>query len=108
MLIATTPGIPERDVIETLGLVQGSTIRAKHVGTDIVASLRSLVGGEVKGYTAMMAGSREQAIDRMVENARSMGADAVVSVRVTTSTVMAGAAEILCYGTAVRLKQTLA
>ncbi|MGI9354736.1 MAG: YbjQ family protein [Rhizobiaceae bacterium] len=104
MLIATTPGIPERDVIETLGLVQGSTIRAKHVGTDIVASLRSLVGGEVKGYTAMMAGSREQAIDRMVENARSMGADAVVSVRVTTSTVMAGAAEILCYGTAVRLK----
>lgn len=104
MLIATTPGIPEREVVETLGLVQGSTIRAKHVGTDIVASLRSLVGGEVKGYTAMMAGSREQAMDRMMENAGSMGADAIVSVRVTTSTVMAGAAEILCYGTAVRLR----
>jgi len=104
MLIATTPGIPEHEVVETLGLVQGSTIRAKHVGTDIVASLRSLVGGEVKGYTAMMAGSREQAMDRMIEQARLMGADAVVSVRVTTSTVMAGAAEILCYGTAVKLK----
>lgn len=103
MLLTTTPNIEEHQIIQTLGMVRGSTIRAKHVGTDIVASLRSLVGGEVKGYTAMMAGSREQAMDRMVQEAQSMGADAIVGIRITTSTVMAGAAEILCYGTAVKL-----
>jgi uncharacterized protein YbjQ (UPF0145 family) len=92
------------EISQTLGLVRDNVIRAKHIGTDIVASLRNLVGGEVKEYTKLMAEAREQVLDRMVAEARIMNADAIVSVRFSTSMVMAGAAELLVYGTAVRLQ----
>jgi uncharacterized protein YbjQ (UPF0145 family) len=106
MLFVTTPDIAGRQVIETIGLVRGSTVRAKHLGTDIVASLKNLVGGEMRGYSSLMAGAREQAIDRMLEDARRRGADAVVAVRMETSAIMGGASEIVAYGTAVRLDPT--
>ena len=79
-------------------------MRAKHIGTDVVASLRNLVGGEMKGYSSLLAGAREQALDRMCEEARNLGADAVVGFRMETSAIMNGASEIVAYGTAVRLK----
>jgi len=104
MLIATTAEIAGLRVVETLGLARGSTVRAKHVGTDIVAGLKGLVGGEMRGYSSLMAGAREQALDRMVEQAREMGADAVVAMRFETSQIMGRAAEIVAYGTAVRLE----
>lgn len=104
MLITTTDTIPGREVVETFGMVRGSTVRAKHIGTDIVASLRNLVGGEITGYSSLLAGAREQAIDRMTEEARKLGADAVIGFRMETSTIMGGASEILAYGTAVRLR----
>lgn len=103
MLLATTSEIAGRDVTQTLGLVRGSTVRAKHLGTDIVASLKNLVGGEMRGYSSLMAGAREQAIDRMIAQARGMGADAIVCLRMDTSSIKAGASEINAYGTAVRL-----
>ncbi len=103
MRVATTAEIAGSVVSETLGLVRGSTVRAKHVGTDIVAGLKNLVGGEVKGYSSLMAGAREQALDRMIEEARGLGADAVIGMRFETSQIMGGAAEIVAYGTAVRL-----
>jgi uncharacterized protein YbjQ (UPF0145 family) len=102
MIVTTTPEVEGRRVVETLGLVRGNTIRARFFARDIMAGLRSLAGGEIGEYTKMMAESREQAIDRMVEEARDLGADAVVMVRFQTSMVMKGASEILCYGTAVR------
>ncbi|APE43270.1 hypothetical protein BOO69_07445 [Sulfitobacter alexandrii] len=104
MLIATTEGIAGREVVETLGLVRGATVRAKHIGTDVLASLRNLVGGEMKGYSSMLAGAREQALDRMAAAARDLGADAVVGCRMETSSIMNGASEIVAYGTAVRLR----
>lgn len=103
MLISTTEDLSDRNIVQTLGIVRGTVIRAKHIGTDIIAGLRNLVGGEVKEYTKLMAEAREQAIDRMIHEAEGMGADAVVGVRFATSMVMAGAAEVLVYGTAVRL-----
>lgn len=103
MLVVTSDTLPGRE-IEALGLVRGSTVRAKHIGSDIVASLRNLVGGEVKEYAALMAGAREQAYDRMLAEARAMGADAIVAVRFESSMISDGASEILAYGTAVRLK----
>ena len=104
MLMTTTETVAGREVVETLGLVRGATVRAKHVGTDIMAGLRNLVGGEMKAYSSMLAGAREQALDRMAEEARALGADAVVAVRMETATIMQGASEIVAYGTAVRLK----
>lgn len=103
MLIATSEQIEGREITETLGLVRGNTIRARHVGTDIIASLRNLVGGEVPEYTKLLAEAREQALDRMVADAERLGADAIVGMRFATSMVAQGAAEILAYGTAVRL-----
>ena len=103
MLVVTTPDIAGRRIAGTLGLVRGSTVRAKHIGTDIVAGLKNLVGGEVRGYSSLMAGAREQALDRMVEEARRLGADAVVATRFETSQIMGGASEIVAYGTAVTL-----
>ncbi|MGD2216871.1 MAG: YbjQ family protein [Gemmatimonadales bacterium] len=91
-------------VVETFGLVFGNTIRARHFGKDILAALKLLVGGEIEEYTKMMAESREQAIDRMNEDARRLGANAVLDVRFTTSYVMSGAAEILAYGNAVKIE----
>lgn len=103
MLLATTSEIAGRRIAATLGMARGSTVRSKHVGTDIVAGLKNFVGGEMKGYSSLMAGAREQAIDRMVADARDMGADAVVAVRFETSQIMGGAAEVVAYGTAVHL-----
>lgn len=103
MIISTTETVPGRNIAENLGLVRGNVIRAKHIGTDIVASLRNLVGGEIGEYTKLMAEAREQALDRMMAEARLKNADAIVGVRFSTSMVMAGAAELLVYGTAVRL-----
>ena len=101
MLLVTTSEIPGRKIKKVLGLVKGNTIRARHLGRDLVAALRNFVGGEITDYTKMLAESREQAIDRMVEQAEAMGANAVVGIRFTTSSVMQGAAELLVYGTAV-------
>jgi uncharacterized protein YbjQ (UPF0145 family) len=105
MIVVTTPDVPGMRVVETLGLVRGNTIRCRHLGKDILAGLRNLAGGEVREYTKMMAEAREQAIDRMVEEAETLGADAVVTVRFQTVEMMRGAAEMLCYGTAVRLER---
>ena len=104
MIIVTTHDVQGRQVIQTLGMVRGSSIRSRHIGKDIMALLRNIAGGEVHEYTKMLAEAREQAIDRMVEEAKALEADAVVSVRFQTSMVMAGAAEMLCYGTAVTLE----
>jgi uncharacterized protein YbjQ (UPF0145 family) len=103
MIIATTPDVPGMKVVATLGLVRGNTIRARHVGRDLMAALRNIAGGEIREYTKMMAEAREQAIDRMVEEAEALGADAILMVRFQTAEIMRGAAEMLCYGTAVRL-----
>jgi uncharacterized protein YbjQ (UPF0145 family) len=103
MILVTTGDVAGHRVSETLGLVRGSSIRAMHMGRDLTARLRNIAGGEVKEYTKVLAEAREQAIDRMVEEAQALGADAVVAVRFQTSEVMTGAAEMLCYGTAVRL-----
>lgn len=105
MLITTQDELADYEIVATLGLVRGNTIRARHVGKDIMAGLRTLVGGEISEYTKMLAESREQSIDRMIEDARSKGADAIVCVRFVTSPVMQGAAELLVYGTGVRVKK---
>jgi uncharacterized protein YbjQ (UPF0145 family) len=104
MIITTTETISGRTITETLGIARGSTIRARHVGRDIMAGFRNLVGGEVTEYSKMLADAREQALQRMIDDAGKMGADAVVNVRFTTSQVMQGAAEILAYGTAVKIQ----
>ncbi len=103
MIIATLDAIPGKNVVEVLGMVRGNTIRARAIGKDIVAGLRTLVGGEIVEYTKMVAESREQALDRMVEEAKQLGADAILGVKFTTSSMMQGAAELLAYGTAVKL-----
>ncbi len=104
MLLTTIDRIPGKEITEVLGLVQGSTIRARHLGRDILAGLRNVVGGEIKDYTQMLAEARELALQRMAKEAERLGADAVVGVRLATAQTMAGAAEVLAYGTAVRLK----
>jgi len=105
MILTTQDFLAEYEVTQTLGLVKGNTIRTRHIGKDILAAIRNIVGGEIPEYTKMMAESREQAIDRMIREAEELGADAIVGVRFTTSTVMQGAAELLAYGTAVRIKK---
>lgn len=104
MIIVTTEHVAGREITESLGLVRGSTIRAKHVGKDIMAGLRSLVGGEIKEYTEMITESRNEAVRRMVAQAEALGANGVVGVRFVTAQVMAGAAELLAFGTAVKLE----
>ena len=101
MILVTSDKIPDKRIIKNLGLVRGNTIRARHLGRDVIAMLRGIVGGEVKDYTKMIAESREQALDRMIAEAEKLGANAVVTIRFTTSTLMQGAAELLVYGTAV-------
>jgi len=101
MILVTTETVPGRTITRVLGLVRGNTIRARHVGQDIKAVFRNLIGGEVVEYTKLMAESREQAIDRMVAAADEVGANAIVGMRLTTSMIMGGAAELLAYGTAV-------
>lgn len=101
MILTTTAEIKGKRILRTLGIARGNTIRARHVGRDIMASLRTIVGGEVSEYTKLLAEAREQALDRMVEEAHGLGANAVVEIRFSTSEVMSGAAELLAYGTAV-------
>jgi uncharacterized protein YbjQ (UPF0145 family) len=101
MIVATADTIADKTIVKTLGLARGNTIRARHLGKDIVAVFRNIIGGEVTEYTKLMGESREQAVDRMIENARQLGGNAVVGVRLTTSLLMGGAAEIVAYGTAV-------
>ena len=101
MILVNTDSVPGKTIVKNLGLVRGNTIRARHLGRDILAFLRNIVGGEITDYTKMMAESREQALDRMVEEAESLGANAIVNVRLTTSMIMQSASEILAYGTAV-------
>jgi len=103
VLLTTIDRIPGKEITKVLGLVQGSTIRARHLGRDIMASLRNVVGGEIKDYTQMLTEARELALQRLVKEAERLGADAVVGVRLATAQTMAGAAEVLAYGTAVRL-----
>ncbi len=104
MIITTSSQVEGKTIARTLGLVKGSTIRARHLGRDIMAGLRGMVGGEITEYTKMMAEAREQAIQRMVEDAEKQGANAIVSMRFTTSMVMQSASEILAYGTGVVLE----
>jgi uncharacterized protein YbjQ (UPF0145 family) len=105
VLITTQDELADYEITKTLGLVRGNTIRARHIGKDILAGLRTLVGGEITEYTKMLAESREQAIDRMVAEAERLGADAIVCMRFTTSPVMQGSAELLAYGTAVETRR---
>ena len=105
MQTTTQDYFADYQITETLGWVKGNTIRARHVGKDILAGLRTIVGGEITEYTKMIAESREQALDRMIENAKNKGADGIVCVRFTTSSIMTGSAELLAYGTAVKLKK---
>jgi uncharacterized protein YbjQ (UPF0145 family) len=105
MITVTSDSIPGKKIVKTFGLVRGNTIRARHVGRDIVAGLRNLVGGEIMEYTKLMAESREQALDRMNQEAERMGANGVVGLRFTTSVIMGGAAELLSYGTAVYVEE---
>jgi uncharacterized protein YbjQ (UPF0145 family) len=104
MIVVTTDTVPGRTIKETLGLVRGNTVRCRHVGQDIKAAFRNMIGGEVVEYTKLMAESREQAIDRMVGSAQEMGANAILAIRFSTAEIMSGAAELLVYGTAVILE----
>ena len=104
MIVVNMDYVPGKKVVKVLGLVRGNTIRARHLGKDILAALKGLVGGEIEEYTKMMAESREQCLDRMTEDARAVGANAVINVRFSTSSMMQGAAELLAYGTAVVLE----
>lgn len=101
MIVATTENIAGKKIVKTLGLVKGNTIRARHFGRDIAAAFRNVVGGEIKDYTKMMAESREQSLDRMIEEAKKLGANAITMVRFSTSSMMQSAAELVVYGTAV-------
>ncbi len=103
MILTTLNYVPGKNVKEVLGIAMGNIVRAKNVGQDILAGLRNLVGGEVNEYTALLQEAREEALKRMEKNAEAMGADAVLNIRFATSSVMQGAAELLAYGTAVKL-----
>lgn len=104
MLITNIETIPGKKIVKLFGLVSGSTVRAKHVGRDIMAGLKNIFGGELKGYTELLAESREQSIERMVKQATGLGANAIVNVRFSTSSIAAGAAELYVYGTAVTVQ----
>ena len=103
LVISNTESIPGRNIVEFYGVVTGNTVRAKHVGRDIMAGLKNIVGGELKGYTELLQDSRKEATERMMEQAASMGANAVINVRFATSSISQGAAELFAYGTAVRV-----
>ena len=104
MIITNIETVPGKRIVENYGLVQGSTIRAKHFGTDLAASLKNLVGGELKGYTELLQKSRKEAMERAEAQATELGANALINVRFATASVAQGAAEILCYGTAVKVE----
>jgi len=104
MIVVTSNSVPGKEIAETLSLVRGSTVRARNLGRDIFAGFKNMVGGEISEYTKLLADSREEALQRMVADAQRQGADAIIGMRFTTSAVMQGAAEILAFGTAVKLK----
>ncbi len=104
MILSNTETVPGKRIVENLGLVQGSTVRAKHLGRDIMASLKNVVGGELKGYTELLEDARGEATERMVQEARNLGANGVVNIRFSTTSVTQGAAELFVYGTAVILE----
>ncbi len=101
MILSNTETLPGKEIVEILGIARGSTVRTRNIGHDIFAGLKNLVGGEIEEYTKLQADAREQAIQRMIQDAEKMGADAIVNIRLTTSVVMQGASELLAYGTAV-------
>ncbi len=103
METATTDSVPDQEITETLGIARGNTVKARNVGRDITQSLRNIAGGELKAYSELLTDARDEALDRMREDARSMGADAVVNVRLETSEIANGGSEVIAYGTAVRL-----
>ena len=103
MIVITTESVPGRNISEVLGIARGSTVRARHLGRDIFAGLKNIVGGEISEYTKLLADAREEALQRMISDGSRMGADAILNVRFTTSTVMQGSSEILAYGTAIKL-----
>ena len=105
MLLTTQDNFSNYEIVETLGIVRGNTVRARHVGKDILAGFRNIVGGEIEEYTKLLAESREQSIDRMITAAEGIGADGIVCIRFTTSSIMQSAAEMFVYGTAVKLKK---
>jgi len=105
MQLSTTPDITGFKIIENIGIARGSTVRARNIGRDFMAGLKNIVGGEIVEYTRLLADSREEAINRMIEDAREMGANGIVNVRFQTAAVMQGCSEILAYGTAVQLKE---
>ena len=104
MILTTTESLPSKEIIEVLGVARGSTVRARNIGRDIFAGLKNIVGGEISEYTKLQAQSREQAMQRLIQDAQNMGADAIVNIRFSTSMIMQGASEILAYGTAVKIK----
>lgn len=104
MTLTNLETVPGRTIVQHLGLVQGNTVRSKHLGRDIMAGLKNIVGGELKGYTELLSDARDEATDRMVEEARSLGANAVINIRYSTSSVSAGASELYVYGTGVRVE----
>jgi len=104
IILTTTETIPDREIYEIIGIARGSTVRARNIGRDIIAVLKTIVGGEISEYTKLQAQSREQALQRMVQDAEAQGADAIVGIRMTTSMIMNSASEIAVYGTAVKLK----
>ncbi len=104
MILTTLEGVPGKTIVQHYGLVEGSTVRAKHIGKDIMAGLKNVVGGELTGYTQLLQEARQEALDRMVQQAARMGANAVVNIRFATSSVAQGAAELFAYGTAVRVE----
>ncbi len=104
MILTNIESVPGKTIVEHFGLVQGNTIRAKHIGRDFMAGLKNIFGGELKGYTELLTESREEAVDRMKQQASAMGANAIINIRFSTSSIAAGAAELYAYGTAVRIE----
>ncbi|NLA24957.1 MAG: YbjQ family protein [Bacteroidales bacterium] len=104
MIITSTDYVSGKQIIETLGIARGSTVRARHIGRDIMAGFKNIVGGEIEEYTKLMAHAREQALERMIEDGKKLNADAIINVRFTTSLIMQGASEIMAYGTAVKFE----
>lgn len=103
MILTTLEGVPGKEIIEHYGIVQGSTVRAKNIGKDFLAGMKNIVGGELKGYTELLHEARQEALDRMIQQAQQLGANAIINIRFATSSVAQGAAELFAYGTAVRV-----
>jgi len=104
MIISTTSEIPQRKVLQILGIAKGSTVRARNIGRDLFAGIKNIIGGELSEYTKLQSDSRDQALQRMIDDANKLNADAIVNVRLTSATILDGCAEVLAYGTAVKLK----